>query len=116
MMETTTVRIVRKKVGQPAVEAHIGSGLDPMQSEVGGLIEAVWLNRDGLTLYCNEEGLLRGLPRNVGLGVPLDAPLRTLWLHGDLFVGGVDAEGDSRSLTDDEVAYAMRLFALAIPT
>lgn len=38
--------------------------LKTLQDAVGGYIEAVTITPN-MTLYCNEEGLLRGLPLNI---------------------------------------------------
>ena len=101
-----TVRIVRKRVGQQPEVAEIPVGMDAMQAEVGGLIEPVRLT-ENVAIYVNEEGILLGLPMNTVLR---NSEGRAVFsLVGDLFVGANDEEGDSRSLTDDEVSLALRL-------
>ena len=45
-------------------EAEIGSDLKSMQDIVGGYIEAIYPYDDPVTLVCNEEGKLIGLPLN----------------------------------------------------
>lgn len=100
------VRIVRKRVGQQPEVAEIDAGLDAMQAEVGGMIEPIRLTEE-VAIYVNEEGILLGLPSNTVLRN--SAGRAVFSLVGDLFVGANDEEGDSRSLTDDEVSFALRV-------
>ena len=73
---------------------------------LGGLIEPVRLT-ENVAIYVNEGGILLGLPMNTVLR---NSEGRAVFsLVGDLFVGANDEEGDSRSLTDDEVSLALRL-------
>ena len=43
------------------------SGLESLQHEVGGCIEAIYPYEDPVALICNEEGKLEGLPLNRAL-------------------------------------------------
>ena len=46
---------------------EIDSGLESLQHEVGGCIEASYPYEDPVALVCNEEGKLEGLPLNRAL-------------------------------------------------
>ena len=46
---------------------EIDSGLESLQHEVGGYIEAIYPYEDPVALVCNEEGELEGLPLNRAL-------------------------------------------------
>ena len=48
-------------------EKEIDPGLDSLQHEVGGYIEAVYPFDDPVGIICNEEGKLDGLPLNRSL-------------------------------------------------
>jgi hypothetical protein len=45
-------------------EAEIESGLESLQSVVGGNIEAIYPYEDEMAIICNEEGKIKGLPLN----------------------------------------------------
>ena len=73
--------------------------LKKLQGAVGGWVQAVDL-RDDLTLWCNEEGKLIGLPTNV-IGTHLWEKSfgMTDMIMGDIvFTGGTDDEGDNLAL------------------
>lgn len=75
-------------------EIDLDNTLEAMQKFVGGLIECITLSDTGseVTLVCNDEGKLLGLPLN-----------RPLWdgadvLAGPGFLAGCDNEGNLTSL------------------
>lgn len=76
------------------------SGLDEMQSIVGGHIQAVYPFRDEIALVCNEDGKHLDLPYNRPLtndrGIPYDM------ICGTFFLAGVGAE-DFVSLTEEQI-------------
>lgn len=47
-----------------AYEKEIGSDLESLQHEVGGLIQALYPFEDDVALICNDEGKLHNLPPN----------------------------------------------------
>jgi hypothetical protein len=49
------------------VEIDIEAGLESLQAQVGGYIEAVYPYEDPVALVCNEEGKLNGLDLNRAL-------------------------------------------------
>ena len=66
--------------------------LEEMQSRVDGLIEAVRLETD-VTMWVNEEGLIRGLPVN-----PLASALHGAVITGDVIITGTNDSGDTIGL------------------
>lgn len=88
--------------GKPEeVEVSDENELDDLQRYVGGWIEYVPTNED-VTLYCNEEGKIEGLPPN-----PLATSLfGSLLMPGDylagdvILLGPIDDEGASTSIDD----------------
>ena len=79
-------------------EIELDNTLEAMQKFVGGLIECITLSDTGsaVTLVCNDEGKLLGLPLN-----------RPLWdgadvLAGPGFLAGCDNEGNLTSLQTTE--------------
>ena len=79
-------------------EIELDNTLEAMQNFVGGLIECITLSDTGseVTLVCNDESKLLGLPLN-----------RPLWdgadvLAGPGFLAGCDNEGNLTSLQTTE--------------
>ena len=84
--------------GEPAKRIEIDNTLEALQKAVGGYIETVSIFTD-VTLICNEEGRLTGLPYNMDFaGIRFVGPV--------LVVGR--SEDDFRSLTDEEFTAIMR--------
>ena len=66
-MKENQILVVIKEPGQPPrVEPLFNNTLEAFQEAVGGYIETVTVATD-LTIICNEEGRLLGLPFNVNL-------------------------------------------------
>ena len=91
-----------KQPGKPAkrieIDNTIDNTLEALQRAVGGYIETVSIFTD-VTLICNEEGRLMGLPYNMDFaGIRFVGPV--------LVVGRT--EDDFRSLTDEEFTAIMR--------
>lgn len=59
--------VVRVEPGKPAFEKKIGTGLESLQQEVDGYIEAIYPFEDEVAIICNEEGKITGLPLNRAL-------------------------------------------------
>jgi hypothetical protein len=77
--------------------------LETLQEAVGGLIQAVDLT-PSLTMWCNEEGKLVGLPVN-----PVATAMWTRYfgesdiILGDVvFTGGSDEEGETTAILSDD--------------
>lgn len=79
---------------------EIGNDIDSMQKEVDGFIECVYFFDDPITIICNEEGKIRGLPLNRALrdgsGDVLDV------IAGTFFVCGQDNDnGEFCDISDE---------------
>ena len=94
-------------------EIELDNTLEAMQNFVGGLIECITLSDTDseVTLVCNDEGKLLGLPLN-----------RPLWdgadvLAGPGFLAGCDNEGNLTSLSQSTMDFykekCMKLTGLA---
>ena len=99
-------RVVYVEPEKPAVEKKIGTKLEDLQAEVGGLIECIPLTDTDseVTLVCNDEGKLLNL-----------TPNRLLWngadyLAGPGFIAGTDGEGNLASLPPQEMNYYAKKF------
>lgn len=96
------MKVVYVEPGKPAYEAEIRHELSAEQRAVGGLIEPVYME-DGICIVGNEEAKLIGMPGNRRLesgGI----------MAGPFFVVG-DANGDFRSLTDEETQRMLEHFS-----
>ena len=87
-------------------EIELDNTLEAMQKFVGGLIECITLSDTGseVTLVCNDEGKLLGLPLN-----------RPLWdgadvLAGPGFLAGCDSEGNLTSLPQSAMDFYKEKF------
>lgn len=63
--KTMTVLVIAP--GEVPQAKEIATGLESLQSEVGGYIEAVYPFEESVAIVCNEEGKLTGLPLNRAL-------------------------------------------------
>ena len=96
-------RVVYVEPGKPAVEKKIGTKLEDLQAEVGGLIECIYCHRDETLIVANDEAKLLGMEGNRRLdGGSIIA--------GPFFVIG-DAGENFRSLTDAEVNRYLQVYA-----
>lgn len=69
------MRVIRKDPGERPCLVEIPNTLDALQNAVGGYIEAVTLFED-VSIICNEEGRLLGLPHNCNfLGAEFVGPI-----------------------------------------
>lgn len=97
-----TIRVVLVEAGNNEIKV-INSwedSLDNLQRFVGGYVQAIRVN-SSITLWINEEGKQMGLEPNFYLvkedGKPYDMVV------GNVLIAGTDDEGDSASLTDEEI-------------
>ncbi len=75
--------------------------LTALQGFVGGWIEYV-PTKQPVTLYCNEEGKIEGLPHNVTATKAFGQEIDPDYLVGDVIVlGPIDGEGENTSLDVD---------------
>jgi hypothetical protein len=79
--------------------------LNKLQTAVGGWVQAIDLASD-LSMWCNEEGKLTGLPHNPYAQYMWDKVFgaHTDYLVGDIVLtGGTDSEGETIGLTQEQV-------------
>lgn len=98
-----TYRVVFVEPGKPAVEKEIGTKLEDLQTEVGGLIECIYSHNDGTIIVANDEAKFIGMEGNRRLG-------NGSIIAGPFFVIG-DAGEEFRSLTDAEVSRYLQQYA-----
>lgn len=96
-------RVVYVEPGKPAVEREIGTKLEDLQAEVGGLIECIYNHHDGTIIAANDEAKLLGMEGNRRLD-------SGSIIAGPFFVIG-DAGENFRSLTDAEVCRYLQVYA-----
>lgn len=77
------------------------SSLEQLQQRVGGWIEAAPVFDRRLTMYCNEEGKILGLPINRLATILLQPDAHDVIAGDVVLVGGADAEGYDTSLPRD---------------
>ena len=63
----STIAVLIVEPGKEPYVKEIASGLESLQHEVGGYIEAIYPYEDPAALVCNEEGKLESLPLNRAL-------------------------------------------------
>ena len=91
-------------------EREIGNDLKSMQTVVGGYIQAIYpFNDEEITLICNEEGKLIGLPFNRTLkdeeGSIYDVVV------GTFFLCRAPADSENfESLTDEQMEFCKKQF------
>ena len=66
-MSQQTMKILYIAPGKEPEVKEIPTGLESMQHEVEGYIEAVYPYEDPVALICNDEGKINGLPLNRAL-------------------------------------------------
>lgn len=76
-----------------------------LQESVGGYVQAIDL-RDDVTMWCNEEGKLEGLPHNpVGQALWAQAFGATDYIVGNVvFTGGADKDGETLPLSEERAS------------
>lgn len=104
--KTTVIDLSTKSLEQ--LQEAVG-GHNQFGQAVGGLVQAIDLDAD-LTMWCNEEGKLYGLPHNpFGQALWEQVYGRTDYIVGDIVLtGGADDEGETIGLTDEQVAEIMK--------
>ena len=94
---------------------EIDPGLQSLQSEVQGWIQAVYPCDEPVALICNDEGKLLGLPPNRMLFDPESSKVCDV-VAGDFFVCNAPPDAENfESLTDEQITrYTKRFQALEI--
>ena len=94
-----------------AIDLSVGS-LEKLQSAVGGWVQAIDLS-ETMSMWCNEEGKMLQLSHNpFGQALWEKSYGRTDYIVGDIVItGGVDEEGETISLMDQQIAFITELVA-----
>lgn len=104
------IKVVVMEVGKPAEVRNIPNDLKSFQNIVGGMLEAVTLGKAAV-LWVNEEGLIYDLPFNR----PILTPNGRMDIVGNAFIsGGVDDDGNVKSLSDDQARVLKDMLDLKI--
>jgi len=88
------------------IEMGPSNELSVLQESVGGWIQAIQLS-DTLVMWLNEEGKMESLPHNAIAQWYWDMAFgpETDYIVGNVvFTGGVDNEGETIGLTEEQVA------------
>lgn len=88
------IKIIKVPVGSAPFVIEIENSMEGFQAEVGGGFTMVHV--DDLDLWCNDEGLINGMPFNRRVGDHA--------IHGDFFFARHDDDGNSTSITAVDVA------------
>jgi hypothetical protein len=106
-MEKIRVMLVKADSDVLTVTDHFEHSLENMQKAVGGYIEAVRVT-DDIVMWLNEEGKLNDLEPNFNLngvgGLAIDVVV------GDVVITGTNEEGDTTSLTAENVEELKKRF------
>ena len=95
MAQPKKIEVLAYRVGKKAKTVSINNDLTSLQEFVGGYIEAHTI-APGITVICNEEGRLKGLPPNrIVSGVGL--------IVGDFLVCRNSSAGNTLSLTEKQM-------------
>ena len=105
MSNSKTIRVLIIEPCKAPYASEISSDLESLQSQVGGLIQALYI--DDVALICNEEGKLVGLPWNR----PLFDGEGNLYdvIAGTFLVAGL-TEDDFGSLSDEQIEKYTEVF------
>ena len=95
-----TLHVLVVEPGMKPYSKEIASGLEALQKEVGGYIEAVYPFDEPVAIVCNEEGKLNGAPFNRTLRDETGSVYDVI--AGTFLVVGLGDE-DFCSLTPDQV-------------
>lgn len=105
------MRVLKVAPGQVPVTAEISGTLESMQTMVGGTIQAIYPFADAVSVICNDDGKLLGLPLNRALYAPGTTYPYDI-ITGTFFICGVPANsGSFTSLTEAQIQKYKRLFA-----
>lgn len=93
------IRAIRKRVGENLEFFELENELTALQEVVGGYLEVVRLPND-IVLWCNEEGLLQGLPQNLILMGDKNVPI-----VGDVLFTSTNIRGDTTGLNELQMVW-----------
>ena len=102
-MEDRKITVVIAQPKGPALVTTISGALEAAQSVVGGYIEQ--FTAGNLLFWVNEDGKNNGMPFNR----LVSARGMTHAIMGPILVTSYDEEGDSASLSEEQVARAVKI-------
>jgi hypothetical protein len=106
--KNNTIRILIVEPGKAPYAAEIPSGLESLQKQVGGLIQALYPFADPeAAIICNDEGKLLNLPWNRPL-FDADGNMYDI-IVGTFLVVGL-TEDDFGSLSEEQIQRYIELF------
>lgn len=92
------MKVLKVEPGKLPYLKEIDKGLEALQKEVSGDIQATYPFEDMVAIICNDEGKLLGLPLNRALY--MDKEMYDI-IAGDFLICGIDEGDDFISLNDD---------------
>lgn len=95
------INILDKKVGENLSFSKMEHSLEAMQKRVGGYIKAVQLPME-IVMWLDEEGLLKEKPINLITYIEGE---EVHHIVGDIFFTGVDEEGETISLNEEQMVW-----------
>jgi Domain of unknown function (DUF3846) len=101
--------IIKTDGTKEVVEFEIGKSYDLLSKSVEGWIECVSLVSRNADMWVNEEGKLNGLPENhqaTALWVE-EYGMTDIIVGNIIITGGVDHEGETLGLSDEQVSEFM---------
>ena len=104
-----SIRILVVEPNKKAYLQDVPNELKNLQVVVGGYLESVTID-SRLVLFCNEDGLSLGLPKN--RAVNIDRQKSVIPLVGTYFFVAHDGNGELVSLSDDDVKRCKAMIAL----
>lgn len=97
------IRVLMMPVGSPPEAREIQADLAGMRKAIGGgFIECLRITKD-IDLWFDDEGRLKQLPFNFMIGRPGEEGVHEIF--GPAFLAGIDDEGETVSLTDDQLQH-----------
>jgi hypothetical protein len=102
------IQIVTKRVGLPVQFEIIEHTLENMQKIVGGTLDSVRVRED-IIMWVDDEGLLKESPLNL---ITYVDGKEVHHIAGDVFFAGIDDEGETISLTDEQIAWITNRFQI----
>jgi hypothetical protein len=103
-----TIQIITKRVGLPIQFETIEHTLENMQKIVGGSLDSVWLP-ENIIMWVDDEGLLKESPLNL---ITYVDGKEVHYIAGDVFFAGIDNEGETISLTEEQMVWIANRFRI----
>ncbi len=115
-MEKQKAVVISTDGHKGVVEFEFRKSYELLSNAVGGMIECVGLK--DADLWCNENGIAEGLELNmIASAIYSEAFNASNPILGNVIItGGVDDEGETLGLTDEQVAYWLAYDKKVIPT